>query len=78
MKEFKYGRGLVAQNLLWNHSLFQIIVNLSKKVEFSSEKNKATDDGSPSAILRNLSAKNINYSCHCTFIGTGEANQGLQ
>ena len=35
---------LVTQNFLLNYFLFKITVNLSKKVEFSSEKQKDTSD----------------------------------
>ena len=47
MKKFKYGCGEVTQNFLLNYSLFKITLNPSKKVEFSSEKQKdMSDDGS--------------------------------
>ena len=46
MRKFKYGCGVVTQNFLLNYSLFKITINLSKKVEFSSEKQKdMSDDG---------------------------------
>ena len=46
MRKFKYGCGVVTQNFLLNYSLFKITVNPSKKVEFSSEKQKdMSDDG---------------------------------
>ena len=46
MRKLKYGCGLVTQNFLLNYSLFKITINLSKKVEFSSEKQKdMSDDG---------------------------------
>ena len=47
MREFNYGYGVVPQNFLLNYSLFKIIVNPSKKVEFSSENQKDVSvDGS--------------------------------
>ena len=46
MREFNYGYGVVPQNFLLNYSLFKIIVNPSRKVQFSSEKQKdMSDDG---------------------------------
>ena len=46
MRKLKHGCGVVAQNLLLNYSLFKITLNPSKKVEFSSEKQKdMSDDG---------------------------------
>ena len=40
MRKLKHGCGVVAQNFLLNYSLFKITLNPSKKVEFSSEKQK--------------------------------------
>ena len=49
MRKFKYGCRLVTQNFLLNLSLFKITINLSKKVDFSSEKQKdMSDDGTRS------------------------------
>ena len=46
MRRLKHGCGVVAQNFLLNYSLFKITLNPSKKVEFSSEKQKdMSDDG---------------------------------
>ena len=46
MRKLNYGCGVVAQNFLLNYSLFKITLNPSKKVEFSSEKQKdMSDDG---------------------------------
>ena len=46
VRKLKYGCVVVAQNFLLNYSLFKITVNPSKKVEFSSEKQKdMSDDG---------------------------------
>ena len=46
MRKFKYGCGVIGQNFLLNYSLFKITINPSKKVEFSSEKQKdMSDDG---------------------------------
>ena len=46
MRKFKYGCGEVTQNFLLNYSLFKITLNPSKKVKFSSEKQKdMSDDG---------------------------------
>ena len=44
MREFNYGYGVVPQNFLLNYSLFKIIVNPSRKVQFSSEKQKDMSD----------------------------------
>ena len=47
MREFNYGCVLSTQNFLLNYSFFKIIVKPSRKVEFSSEKQKdMSDDGS--------------------------------
>ena len=47
MREFNYGCGVITQNFLLNYSVFKIIVNLSRKIKFSSEKQKdMSDDGS--------------------------------
>ena len=46
MRKFNCGCGVIAQNFLLNYSLFKITANPSKKVEFSSEKQKdMSDDG---------------------------------
>ena len=46
MRKLKHECGVVAQNFLLNYSLFKITLNPSKKVEFSSEKQKdMSDDG---------------------------------
>ena len=46
MREFNYGCVLSTQNFLLNYSLFKITLNPSKKVEFSSKKQKdMSDDG---------------------------------
>jgi len=46
MREFNYGYGVVTHNFLLNYSLFKIIVNPRKTVQFSSEKQKdMSDDG---------------------------------
>ena len=51
MREFNSGCRVVTQNLLLNYSLFKIIVNPSRKIEFSSEKQKdMSDDGSHNLI----------------------------
>ena len=45
-REFNYGCGVVTQNFLLNYSLFKIIAKPSRKVQFSSEKQKdMSDDG---------------------------------
>ena len=46
VRKLKYGCVAVAQNFLLNYALFKITLNPSKKVEFSSEKQKdMSDDG---------------------------------
>ena len=51
-REFNYGCGVVTQNFLLNYSLFKIIVNPNRKMEFSSEKQKdMSDDGSFSVFF---------------------------
>ena len=40
VSKLKYGCVVVTQNFLFNTSLFKIILNPSKKVEFSSENQK--------------------------------------
>ena len=40
VSKLKYGCVVVSQNFLFNNSLFKIILNPSKKVEFSSENQK--------------------------------------
>ena len=40
VSKLKYGCVVVTQNFLFNNSLFKIILNPSKKVEFSSENQK--------------------------------------
>ena len=45
-REFNYGCGVVTQNFLLNYSLFKIIAKPSRRVQFSSEKQKdMSDDG---------------------------------
>ena len=52
MRKFKYGCGVIGQNFLLNYSLFKITVNPSKKVEFSSEKQKdMSDDGTLETLI---------------------------
>ena len=46
VRKLKYGCVLVAKNFILNYSLFNIIVNHIKKVEFSSEKQKDMSDDS--------------------------------
>jgi len=46
VREFNHGYGVVTQNFLMNYSLFEIYVKPSRKVQFSSEKQKdMSDDG---------------------------------
>ena len=40
VSKLKYGCVVVTQNFLFNYSLFKIILNPNKKVEFSSENQK--------------------------------------
>ena len=47
VRKLKYGCVVVAQNFLLNYSFFKIIAKPSRKVQFSSEKQKdMSDDGS--------------------------------
>ena len=46
VREFNFGYGVVTQNFLMNYSLFKIFVKPSRKVQFSSEKQKdMSEDG---------------------------------
>ena len=45
-RKFNYGCGVVTQNFLMSYSLFKITVKSSKKVDFSSEKQKDMSDDS--------------------------------
>ena len=46
VRKFKYGCGVIAQNLSLNYFLLKITLNPSKKVKFPSEKTKdMSDDG---------------------------------
>ena len=58
VSKLKYGCVVVTQNFLFNYSLFKIILNPSKKVEFSSENQKDMSvDGIPINLIlkrRNL------------------------
>ena len=52
VSKLKYGCVVVTQNFLFNYSLFKIILNPSKKVEFSSENQKDMSvDGTPSVRM---------------------------
>ena len=67
MRKFKYGCGEVTQNFLLNYSLFKIIVNLSRKIEFSSEKQKdMSDDGT--IIIASNNVGNYNSSLNGYFV----------
>ena len=51
VSKLKYGCVVVTQNFLFNYSLFKIILNPSKKVEFSSENQKDMSvDGNKNGI----------------------------
>ena len=50
MREFNYGCGVVTQNFLLNYSFFKIIAKPSRKVQFSSEKQKDMSDAGKSFI----------------------------
>ena len=56
--------GVIAHNFLLNYSLFEITVNLSKKVQFSSDiQNDMSDDGIYSVLQvaqRWLCQKHVN------------------
>ena len=55
VREFNYGCVQVTKNFLLNYSLFKIIVKPSRKVEFSSEKQKdMSDDGTKLSALRHM------------------------
>ena len=68
VKKLKYGCVVVAQNFLLNYSLFKITANPSKKVEFSSEKQK--DMSVEFKLLASKSTQNLSrekpvgYSTH--------------
>ena len=61
VSKLKYGCVVVTQNFLFNYSLFKIILNPSKKVEFSSENQKDMSvDGNEETVtltLRNLNCE---------------------
>ena len=60
MRKLKHGCGVVAQNFLLNYSLFKITLNPSKKVEFSSEKQKDMSvDGSHLKFGKTISTYNF-------------------
>ena len=60
MREFNYGSVVITQNFLLNYSLFKIIVKPSRKVEFSSEKQKdISDDGTPKSIKMPKNSKKL-------------------
>ena len=83
MREFNYGYGVVPQNFFLNYSLFKIIVNPSRKVQFSSEKQKdMSDDGSCNHALflirkRSFSAYDILNLPICFVIINIAARQGI-
>ena len=55
VSKLKYGCVVVTQNFLFNYSLFKIILNPSKKVEFSSENQKDMSvDGNSIVVLLSL------------------------
>ena len=58
VSKLKYGCVVVTQNFLFNYSLFKIILNPSKKVEFSSENQK---DMSVDGICRENLAQDSFY-----------------
>ena len=61
VRKLKYGCVVVAQNFLLNYSLFKITVNPSKKVEFSSEKQKDMSDDGTTCSGRNRFTINFQY-----------------
>lgn len=64
MRKFKYGCGVIAQNVLLNYSLFKITANPSKKAEFSSKKQKdMSDDGIYTLEITFSSTKIVEFSC---------------
>ena len=65
MRKFKYGCGEVTQNFLLNYSLFKITLNPSKKVEFSSEKQRDMSyDGTQFVILAQQIYWFLNHKCY--------------
>ena len=67
VSKLKYGCVVVTQNFLFNYSLFKIILNPSKKVEFSSENQKDMSvDGtlfSPTQkVIQEILTKNLNIT----------------
>ena len=63
VSKLKYGCVVVTQNFLFNNSLFKIILNPSKKVEFSSENQKDMSvDGTLHAARCWKSTVKANYS----------------
>ena len=68
VSKLKYGCVVVTQNFLFNYSLFKIILNPSKKVEFSSENQKDMSvDGTyfKSVILSCDLYFDCNLYCNC-------------
>ena len=62
VSKLKYGCVVVTQNFLFNYSLFKIILNPSKKVEFSSENQKDMSvDGSLISGLLEWDTSTLNY-----------------
>ena len=60
VSKLKYGCVVVTQNFLFNYSLFKIILNPSKKVEFSSENQK---DMSVDGNVYNECLLNTGFQC---------------
>ena len=54
VSKLKYGCVVVTQIFLFNFSLFKIILNPSKKVEFLSEKQKDMSDDGSTYLYRRL------------------------
>ena len=62
MREFNYGYGVVPQNFVLNYSLFKIIVYPSRKVQFSSGKQKdMSDDGTLQVYKKEIALRSTEF-----------------
>ena len=69
VSKLKYGCVVVTQNFLFNYSLFKIILNPSKKVEFSSENQKDVSvDGTKAVKLTLLNKRCSNQKINATLL----------
>ena len=68
VSKLKYGCVVVTQNFLFNYSLFKIILNPSKKVEFSSENQKDMSvDGNSRSLKFGRGSYRVPKSANLTF-----------